>query len=154
MLAFTKEAHRDLSSQFEQGTVHKKYMALLDGVFEHNEYQGELQLKFRLDPDNRPHQVYDEVNGKLGITQWKKEGTVLYTAPDGSKRRVTKIIFTPKTGRTHQLRLAASDPHGLGIPIVGDTLYGSCAPGEKLMLHAFELSFRHPVSKQLMHFYC
>ena len=152
VLAFTEEAHRNLSRQFEKGTVHKKYVALLDGVFNHNEYEGELQLKFRLDVDNRPHQIYDEVNGKLGITQWKKEGTELYTAPDGTKRRTTKIIFTPKTGRTHQLRLAASDPHGFGIPIVGDTLYGKCEPGERLMLHAFELEFRHPVSGQAMYF--
>ena len=152
VLAFTEEAHRNLSRQFEEGTVHKKYVALIDGVFDHNEYEGELQLKFRLDVDNRPHQIYDEVNGKLGITQWKKEGTELYTAPDGTKRRTTKIIFTPKTGRTHQLRLAASDPHGFGIPIVGDTLYGKCEPGERLMLHAFELEFKHPVSGEIMHF--
>ena len=150
--ALTAEAHRNLSAQFEAGTVHKKYVALLDGVFNHNEYKGELQLKFRLDVDNRPHQIYDEVNGKLGITQWEKAGTVLYTAPDGSQRRTTKIIFTPKTGRTHQLRLAASDPHGFGIPIVGDTLYGHCAPGERLMLHAFELEFKHPVSGAQMSF--
>ena len=152
VLAFTREAHRNLSRQFEEGTVHKKYVALLDGVFDHNEYEGELRLKFRLDVDNRPHQIYDEENGKLGITEWKKEGTELYTAPDGSRRRTTKIIFTPKTGRTHQLRLAASDPHGLGIPIVGDTLYGHCEPGERLMLHAFELEFRHPISGNNMKF--
>ena len=152
VLAFTEEAHRNLSRQFEEGTVHKKYVALIDGVFNHNEYEGELQLKFRLDVDNRPHQIYDEVNGKLGITQWKKEGTELYTAPDGTKRRTTKIIFTPKTGRTHQLRLAASDPHGFGIPIVGDTLYGHCEPDERLMLHAFELEFRHPISGEQRHF--
>ena len=150
--ALTKEAHRNLSRQFEDGTVHKKYMALLDGTFNHNEYKGELQLKFRLDINNRPHQIYDEENGKLGITRWEKAGTVLYTAPDGSKRRTTKIIFTPKTGRTHQLRLAASDPHGFGIPIVGDTLYGHCAPGERLMLHAFELEFKHPVSGENLKF--
>ena len=144
--ALTNEAHRNLSMQFEAGTVHKKYVALLDGIFSHNEYQGELRLKFRLDVDNRPHQIYDEVNGKLGITEWKKEGTELYTAPDGTKRRVTRILFTPHTGRTHQLRLAASDPHGFGIPIVGDTLYGHCEPGERLMLHACELSFKHPTS--------
>lgn len=146
VMALTEQAHRNLSAQFEAGTVHKKYVALIDGTFNHNEYKGELRLKFRLDPDNRPHQIYDEENGKLGITEWEKAGTVLYTAPDGTQRRTTKIIFTPHTGRTHQLRLAASDPHGFGIPIVGDTLYGHCAPGERLMLHAFELEFKHPVS--------
>ena len=74
--ALTKEAHRNLSMQFENGSVHKKYIALIDGVFDHNEYQGELKLKFRLDVNNRPHQIYDEVNGKLGITEWKKLGVV------------------------------------------------------------------------------
>ena len=154
VIALTREAHRNLSAQFEAGTVHKKYVALLDGTFTHNNYQGELNLKFRLDINNRPHQIYDEENGKSGITQWEKTGTVLYTAPDGTQRRTTKIIFTPKTGRTHQLRLAASDPHGLGIPIVGDTLYGHCAPGERLMLHAFELEFNHPISGEKMVFTC
>ncbi|MCR4900550.1 MAG: RluA family pseudouridine synthase [Treponema sp.] len=154
VMALTEAAHRNLSAQFENGTVHKKYVALLDGVFDHNEYKGELQLKFRLDINNRPHQIYDEENGKLGITEWEKAGTVLYTAPDGSQRRTTKIIFTPKTGRTHQLRLAASDPHGFGIPIVGDTLYGHCALGERLMLHAFELEFKHPISECKMTFNC
>ncbi len=152
VMALTREAHRNLSAQFEAGTVHKKYVALLDGTFTHNNYQGELNLKFRLDINNRPHQIYDEENGKSEITQWEKTGTVLYTAPDGTQRRTTKIIFTPKTGRTHQLRLAASDPHGLGIPIVGDTLYGHCAPGERLMLHAFELEFNHPISGKKMVF--
>lgn len=152
VMALTEQAHRNLSAQFEAGTVHKKYVALLDGTFNHNNYKGELRLKFRLDINNRPHQIYDEKNGKLGITEWEKTGTVLYTAPDGTKRRTTKIIFTPHTGRTHQLRLAASDPHGLGIPIVGDTLYGHCEPGERLMLHAFELEFVHPISETRMAF--
>ena len=152
VMVLTEQAHRNLSAQFEAGTVHKKYVALLDGTFNHNNYKGELRLKFRLDINNRPHQIYDEKNGKLGITEWEKTGTVLYTAPDGTKRRTTKIIFTPHTGRTHQLRLAASDPHGLGIPIVGDTLYGHCEPGERLMLHAFELEFVHPISGTRMAF--
>ena len=65
-----------------------------------------------------------------------------YCLPDG------KVAFTPHTGRTHQLRVHASNPLGLDAPIVGDRLYGRTAPeyGERLLLHAESLAFVHPVS--------
>jgi tRNA pseudouridine32 synthase/23S rRNA pseudouridine746 synthase len=162
VLAFTKEAHRDLNRQFEQGSVQKKYTALLDGLLEeaqgekaprNGEISGIIKLKFRLDVNNRPHQIYDEVNGKEGITEWKKEGTKLYINPlTGEKKRLTRVTFIPHTGRTHQLRLASSSLHGLGLPIKGDSLYGKCSKGERLMLHACEITFEHPVTKEKMHF--
>ena len=162
VLAFTKEAHRDLNRQFEQGSVQKKYTALLDGLLEeaqgekaprNGEISGIIKLKFRLDVNNRPHQIYDEENGKEGITEWKKEGTKLYINPlTGEKKRLTRVTFIPHTGRTHQLRLASSSIHGLGLPIKGDSLYGKCSKGERLMLHACEITFEHPVTKEKMHF--
>ena len=155
ILAFNEDAHKKLSLQFENGLVQKKYIALLDGLLPNNEIKGQFELKFRLDVENRPHQIYDEENGKLGITQWEKLGTVLYKNPDtNEKRRATKILFTPLTGRTHQLRLAASDKHGFGLPIIGDSLYGKCDTGERLMLHAREITFYHPVSGEKMYFSC
>lgn len=156
ILAFTQEAHRNLNAQFEAGTVHKKYTALLDGILErapgecapkHGEQSGHLELKFRLDVDNRPYQIYDEENGKLGITDWEKTGSEVYTNPaTGEQKRATRVTFYPRTGRTHQLRLAASSIHGFGLPIIGDSLYGTCTQGQRLMLHAFEIEFKHPVS--------
>jgi len=156
ILAFTEEAHRNLSSQFEAGSIHKEYVALLEGVLEkqgtgegapkRGEKSGMMKLKFRLDPENRPHQVYDEVHGKEGITRWQNEGLVWYTAPDGEKIKATKIRFFPETGRTHQLRLASAECHGFGLPIIGDSLYGKCAEGQRLMLHAEKITFRHPVN--------
>ena len=71
--------------------------------------------------------------------------------------KVTRIEFSPVTGRTHQLRLAASCPvelGGLGHPIVGDSLYGLCENGQRLMLHAAEITFRHPTSGKEMHIVC
>jgi len=62
-------------------------------------------------------------------------------------------LFTPHTGRTHQLRLASADMHGFNVPIVGDTLYGSCMPGERLMLHAQKLVFTHPTTGEQMVFF-
>ena len=61
-------------------------------------------------------------------------------------------MFVPLTGRTHQLRLHAAHPLGLGCPIVGDSLYGRGRPGDRLMLHAAALGFTHPASGQRMGF--
>ncbi|WP_027728040.1 RluA family pseudouridine synthase [Treponema sp. C6A8] len=163
ILAFTKEAHRELNRQFEAKEVHKKYVALLDGVLQKadgeaapkcGEKSGRIELKFRLDPDNRPHQIYDEEFGKIGITDWENLGQVTYRAPDGSTRKATRVLFMPQTGRTHQLRLHSSDIHGFHLPIIGDTLYGSCQSGERLMLHAQEITFTHPTTHEEMHFIC
>jgi len=52
------------------------------------------------------------------------------------------------TGRTHQLRVHAAHPLGLNMPIVGDDLYGTKA--NRLHLHAEQLTFRHPRTKELM----
>lgn len=133
ILARTAAAHRNLSQQFERRQVKKKYLALLEGVVRPSE--GEIRLAFRLDPDNRPYQVFDPVRGKWGITRWKR------LAIEGSR---TRVVFQPLTGRTHQLRLHAAHPQGLGIPIVGDRLYGHGHEGDPMLLHACQLQFQHP----------
>lgn len=150
LLAFTAEAHRRLSRQFEEGLVKKTYIALLDG--EILEKSGRMELYFRLDIENRPHQIWDAEHGKKALTEWQNLGTEAYIAPDGSARRVTRVLFTPLTGRTHQLRLVSADKHGFGIPIIGDSLYGTRADGERLMLHAKTLEFTHPITGQRMRF--
>ena len=151
------ESHRALNEQFASGEVHKKYIALLDGIL-YGKGEGRTELPFRLDPDNRPHQVYDAVNGKLGITDWKKLRVETLKNPvTGKVKKVTRIEFSPRTGRTHQLRLASSCPvelGGLGIPIVGDSLYGNFEEGERLMLHAKEITFHHPTSGEILHIVC
>ena len=141
VLAFNKECHRKLSIQFQNREVNKAYIALLDGVVDGGE--GTIELAFRLDPDNRPYQVYDEKHGKVGITHWKKIMDI-----DGR----TLMSFVPITGRTHQLRLHASHHKGLGVPIQGDRLYGAgTAPGQ-LKLHACYLSFAHPKTGDILLF--
>lgn len=154
LLAFTPAAHRNLSKQFQEGEVSKEYVALLDGVLAKKGIapDGVMELTFRLDVDNRPHQIWDDVYGKKSVTEWKIDTVQDYHAPDGSRRPATRVLFRPHTGRTHQLRLASADPHGFGVPIIGDTLYGSCAEGERLMLHASRLCFAHPVTGQRMEF--
>lgn len=154
VLAFTKEAHRELNRQFENREVDKKYTALLDGVLAKKgiAQRGTMELYFRVDIENRPHQIWDSLHGKKAVTEWNIENVEYYTAPNTSRRPVTRVCFVPHTGRTHQLRLAAADKHGFGIPIIGDTLYGHCAEGERLMLHANYLRFTHPRTGKKMEF--
>ncbi len=154
VLVFNKNALRSMTKQFEEKTIQKEYTALIDGVLPKlgvpNEGQNELY--FRVDIDNRPHQIWDPVYGKKAVTQWRIIRVERYTAPDGSTRNVTRVLFTPHTGRTHQLRLCASDRHGFGTPIIGDSLYGNRMEGERLMLHARYIKFEHPVTGDIMEF--
>lgn len=154
VLALTKEAHRELNRQFASGEVSKQYEAVLDGNMAERKIakSGEMTLYFRLDINNRPHQIWDRENGKESITQWQIIRIEKLKSKSGEKRIVSRVLFTPLTGRTHQLRLASSDPHGFGIPIVGDTLYGTCREGERLLLHARYLSFTHPTTGKRMEF--
>ena len=141
VLARTKEAHRQLSIQFQERQTKKKYYALLDGKLKGD--SGTIELPFRLDADNRPYQIYDEVHGKVGITKWRKLGY---------EEAFTRILFEPITGRTHQLRVHSAHKKGLGIPIVGDPLYGNGTENGHLKLHAAFLEFFHPVTGALVSF--
>ncbi len=141
VLALTPEAHRNLSVQFQNRTVKKQYLAVLNGIVV--EEQGEIELAFRLDVAHRPYQVYDPAQGKWGITLWEKIGV---------QKSETRVRFSPLTGRTHQLRTHAAHPMGLGCPIVGDRLYGNGQPGDRLHLHASFLSFRHPNHDKILCF--
>lgn len=146
VLAFDEESHRALNAQFEQRQVQKKYLAVLDGVVK--EEGGRVELKHRVDLDNRPRQILDNEYGKLAVTEWER--VRVWTRRDGmgNERKATSVLFTPHTGRTHQLRVAAA--FALGAPIVGDNLYGK--EEERLLLHASELVFTHPATGQEMRF--
>ena len=135
MLALTREVHRLLCMAFEQRRVTKFYVAVLEGVL--REPGGVITLKTRLDTERRPLQIVDPVQGKTGITRWENAGV---------EQRRTRVVFYPLTGRTHQLRIHAAHPEGLGIPIVGDRLYGTGRNPGELLLHAASLAFEHPVT--------
>ncbi len=141
VFALTKETHRFLSMQFEQGKVSKRYQAVIDGII--TKEDGEIRLAFRLDPHNRPLQIYDPVQGKEGVTLWKR-----LEIQGGS----TRIEFNPLTGRTHQLRVHAAHPRGLGTPIIGDSLYGRGKDGDTMLLHAIFLGFTHPANGKWVEF--
>lgn len=127
-----------LQRLFSLRAITKRYVAWLDGDVTGDD--GVIDFPMRMDIDDRPRQIHDPVHGKAAVTGWQ----VLARA-NGR----TKVVFMPYTGRTHQLRVHASNPLGLDAPIVGDRLYGRTAPeyGERLLLHAESLAFVHPVSR-------
>jgi tRNA pseudouridine32 synthase/23S rRNA pseudouridine746 synthase len=126
-----------LQRLFSLREVEKQYIAWVDG--EPAADGGEITLPLRVDVDDRPRQIHDPVHGKPAETGW----TVLARAHGR-----TRIRFSPRTGRTHQLRVHAAHPLGLDAPIVGDRLYGRTPPreGERLQLHAERLAFVHPAT--------
>lgn len=141
VVALNPQAHRVLRAQFEARAVEKSYVAVLVGDVQGE--QGVVELPFRLDVERRPYQVFDPVHGKVGVTHWK------VLERQGGR---TRVLFSPRTGRTHQLRLHASHPRGLGCPIAGDALYGDPTTAPRLLLHAWRLVFAHPVSGERLEF--
>lgn len=162
VLAFDSQSQKNLSEQFALGKVRKKYIAVLDGILQNEKLgitratkSGRLEIRHRVDIENRPHQIHDEVHGKLAITLWTRERIWNMRGAQGLNwRTVTTVSFEPLTGRTHQLRFAAASPLGLNTPIVGDNLYSKeDARGGRLLLHASYLSFAHPATGEQMEFF-
>lgn len=125
------DVYHHLQRQFKEKLIKKRYVALLEGKI--LEKKGVINLPLRVDLDNRPQQLVCYEFGKPSLTNWE------FVAYQEEK---TRVHFYPISGRTHQLRVHASHPLGLNIPIVGDELYGT--RNERLFLHAEEISFIHP----------
>ena len=133
------EYQADIQQQFERREVVKTYLAHL--VAGSRPWRGKRKgtIALPLSPDwyDRPRQMVDREHGKPAITEFE----ILDIFPDGEM----DVRFTPRTGRTHQIRVHCASPLGLGRPIKGDALYGA-ADGGRLELYAESLSFRHPVT--------
>ena len=147
IVAKTLEVYRNLQEQFVKHQVKKKYLAVLEPLdhleslenLEILDKRGTISLPLRPDPMNRPRQLVDPEHGKRAVTDYEFLSDRL-------------VSLWPQTGRTHQLRIHCAHPDGLGRPIVGDELYGTREKGQRLMLHAAEIWFRHPVTNEEMHF--
>ncbi|NJM73864.1 MAG: RluA family pseudouridine synthase [Scytonema sp. RU_4_4] len=140
VLARDLQVYRQISSQFQQRQVRKIYEAVLSDSITTD--RGMIELPLWGNPQNRPYQQVDWQYGKASVTHFQ------VIASEGN---YTRVEFMPLTGRTHQLRVHAADVRGLGVPILGDRLYGCHAGASRLHLHARELSFKHPQSGQTLH---
>ena len=135
VLARGHDMQRSLSELFRERLVAKSYVAIASGKMASE--CGEINLPIAADWPNRPQRRIDERLGKPSLTRYR----VLLRGDDD-----TRVALEPVTGRTHQLRVHLL---ALGHPIVGDALYGG-QPAKRLMLHAHELDFVHPVTGRQM----
>lgn len=120
--ARTPESFTLLKSQFADRKAKKQYVAIVDGVPKQQE--AEIDIPIGRNP-SAPSTFRADSKGKSAITQYE----VLDSCDNKSL-----IALSPKTGRTHQLRVHMQF---LGTPILGDRVYGK--PADRLYLHAFKL---------------
>lgn len=142
LAAKNAQIHKSLQQDFETRNIHKEYLAIIDGRL--SSKCGIIDLPICPNPDDRPRQIVDFLFGKKAVT-------IFYNEELGV--RSSLVRFVPLTGRTHQLRLHAASPFGLGHPIVGDTIYGG-SPYKRLLLHAYLLTFEHPITHETISLKC
>jgi tRNA pseudouridine32 synthase/23S rRNA pseudouridine746 synthase len=133
VMALDEVAQRDLSRQFAERSVKKRYVAVVFGC--PREDEGAIDLPMRKDFDLPPRHRIDRVHGRPSITHWR-----LVARHDDRSR----LEVRPLTGRSHQIRLHLAT---LGHPILGDNLYAhdvARSMAARLLLHAAELSLAHP----------
>lgn len=140
------KAQRDLSIQFQERRVRKRYQALVDGRWT-AAATGEIALPIGVDEASHPKQKVDHASGRPCLTRY-------CVLDNGAVPAVSRIELEPVTGRSHQLRVHME---AMGHPILGDDFYGtpaSCAKAERLMLHACLLEFGHPETGALLRIEC
>lgn len=131
VVAKTLEAQTDLVRQLQARTVHRCYLALLEGVL-----QGEGQV-------DAPIARHPTARVKMAIVARGKPAVTHYRVLEQFTRH-TLVECRLETGRTHQIRVHMQS---LGYPLVGDAVYGAKHSVRLLprqALHAAQLGLLHP----------
>lgn len=133
LLSRHPNAHKRFARAFGEGAVAKTYLAVVAGVPEAEEGVIDLPLHKITSREEGWRVVVDDERGKRAVTHWRR-----LTVSNGR----SLLLFSPETGRTHQLRVHAAE--GLGLPIAGDPIYGpSTSSGQErqgpMLLHARSL---------------
>jgi tRNA pseudouridine32 synthase/23S rRNA pseudouridine746 synthase len=125
LLARNPKAHRKFQQAFEQRSVAKSYLAVLEGVPEAPEGRIDMPLA-KVSSAEAGWRIVPDPKGKAAVTRWR-------TLAVSNGRAL--VLLTPETGRTHQLRVHAAQ--GIGVPIAGDPVYGR--GGGPMLLHAYTI---------------
>jgi tRNA pseudouridine32 synthase/23S rRNA pseudouridine746 synthase len=147
ILALSKEISAKLNRQFSERLVKKTYTALLAGHLANE--QGQIELPIA--KGEFPYQKICADTGKPALTEYQllaHEDYQQNEQQNGQQYPASRVIYRPHTGRTHQLRIHSQQ---LGHPILGCDLYPSPDGStehmaDRLMLHATQLEFNHPIS--------
>ncbi len=145
LVALNKAINGELTKQFQARTVAKTYTALL--LNHVTEDRQQIDIPLIKDPANFPLQKVCYSSGKSAISNCQ-------VIARQHSPKVTRVEFTPITGRTHQLRVHSRE---IGHPILGCDLYGSdeaFGMADRLMLHATTLAFEHPVTGERVEGVC
>ena len=140
VFALSPNAQRHLGLQFEKRQTKKTYVARVWGQIKAD--TGTVDLPIIVDWPNRPKQMICHETGRAAVTDWQVINR---------DRGETRVKLSPKTGRSHQLRIHRL---ALGHPILGDPFYGTPESQEatRLMLHSHRLRLRHPDGGEMMDF--
>ena len=155
LVAKTDEAHWKLGMQFEQRTIHKTYLAVVEGT-----------VQLDADVIDSPIGNHPDVHDRYLVADARIRNMLVKQAVTRYEvvrrfRTHSIVRLYPKTGRTHQLRVHMSY---IGHPMVGDRMYGGHALSERLpgdlgivapvidrqALHAYRIEFQHPIFNKPM----
>ena len=130
--SYNDSAHSFLSQQFKSRVTRKNYIAVVQGI--PRESKGRIETFIARDPKNRKRFTVSS-NGKTALTFYKVIRSWM---------NYSFVLLSPKTGRTHQLRVHMRH---IGHPVMGDTVYGNIDklfPEATLMLHSKSLAITLP----------
>lgn len=149
IVAKNQKSAQSLSRAFQNKTATKEYLALLGGdVKQESGTIDNYMVKGRVIESRDDAQETEKA--QRAVTEYR----VLAHVPG----MLSWVLFSPKTGRTHQLRMHSA--FTLNAPIIGDNLYGrpremapmlkSVLASNNLFLFAYKITFRHPSSGKIM----
>jgi 23S rRNA pseudouridine1911/1915/1917 synthase len=137
LVAKNDQTHRALQRQFKERSVHKVYLALLDGIL--TPRQGSIDAPIGRDPRNRQRMAVisgqESKQSRPAVTDYRVRAYY---------EGFTLVEATPHTGRTHQIRVHFQF---IGFPLVADAVYGhrkSRIDCPRQFLHAHTLGFHRP----------
>ena len=137
VIPLNKKSLSHISKQFQNRATRKTYTAVVDGIIEAN--SGVVNLPIAPDMENRPKYKICAEAGRQSVTEF----TVVSR---DELAQTSRVLLHPITGRSHQLRLHMK---AIGHAILGCEFYAdeiALKKSPRLLLHATELEFEHPVT--------